>query len=219
MAGLSLSGDLKNPGKSIPLGSIAATLTGFAVYLAIPFLLNMSADTMELRNDSLIWLKIVPLERCWSCRVCGAPYSHQRLARFSGAPRTLQAVSRDQVANRRVRDFISGKMGIGVASVLSIAIALAFVFLGDLNAVAQVVTMFFLTVYGTINIVAGLETLSGDPSWRPKFRVHWAVNIACGLACLWVMFLISPLASIAAICNRGSSLVVLCAKRTEGHLG
>jgi hypothetical protein len=47
--------------------------------------------------------------------------------------------------------------------------------------------------------VAGLETLSGDPSWRPRFRVPWAVNIACGLACIWVMFLISPLASIAAI--------------------
>ncbi len=199
MAGLSLSGDLKNPGKSIPLGSIAATLTGFAVYLAIPFLLNMSADTMELRNDSLIWLKIAPLGALLVLPGLWGAILSSAVGSVLGAPRTLQAVSRDQVANRRVRDFISGKMGIGVASVLSIAIALAFVFLGDLNAVAQVVTMFFLTVYGTINIVAGLETLSGDPSWRPKFRVHWAVNIACGLACLWVMFLISPLASIAAI--------------------
>ncbi|HSG98901.1 MAG TPA: hypothetical protein VLB27_02560, partial [candidate division Zixibacteria bacterium] len=49
------------------------------------------------------------------------------------------------------------------------------------------------------NIAAGLETLSGDPSWRPKFRVPWTVNIACGVACLWVMFLISPLASVLAI--------------------
>jgi hypothetical protein len=59
--------------------------------------------------------------------------------------------------------------------------------------------MFFLTVYGTVNIVAGLEALSGDPSWRPKFRIPWLLNIACGLACVWVMFLISPMASIVAI--------------------
>jgi hypothetical protein len=116
-----------------------------------------------------------------------------------GAPRTLQAVCRDQISGKRLRAFVSGEMGVRTALLLTAIIALAAVFLGDLNAVAKVVTMFFLTVYGTVNIVAGLEALSGDPSWRPKFRIPWLLNIACGLACVWVMFLISPLASLIAI--------------------
>ncbi len=199
MAGLSLSGDLKNPGRAIPLGAIAATVTGFIVYLLVPVLLTKAADPYQLQNDSLIWLKIAPfglflvLPGLWGAILSSAVGS------VLGAPRTLQAVYRDQVTGKRLRAFISGEMGIRVALVLTSLIALGAVFLGDLNDVAKVVTMFFLTVYGTVNIVAGLETLSGDTSWRPKFRVPWPVNILCGLACVWVMFLISPPASIVAI--------------------
>jgi len=199
MAGLSLSGDLKNPGRAIPLGAIAATATGFLVYLIIPILLDRAASANDLRTDSLIWLKMAPLGPLLILPGLWGAIMSSAVGSVLGAPRTLQAVIGDQITNTRVRGFISSESGIRVALVLSVAVALAFVFLGDLNAVAQVVTMFFLTVYGTLNIAAGLETLSGDPSWRPKIRVPWYVNIACGLACLWVMFLISPLAGIAAI--------------------
>jgi potassium/chloride transporter 4/5/6 len=71
--------------------------------------------------------------------------------------------------------------------------------LGDLNAVAPVVTMFFLTVYGMVNFVAALEILSGDTSWRPRIRVPWAVSLVGGLGCFVVMFLIEPKAAAAAI--------------------
>jgi len=199
MAGLSLSGDLKNPGRSIPLGAIAATVTGFLVYLAVPILLSHAASSEELISDSLIWLKIAPLGALLVLPGLWGAILSSAVGSVLGAPRTLQAVVRDQAGQRGIRSFISGEWGLRGALILSVAISLAAVFLGDLNAVAQVVTMFFLTVYGMINIVAGLETLSGDPSWRPKFRVPWIVNIACGLACLWVMFLISPIAGLTAI--------------------
>jgi len=199
MAGLSLSGDLKKPEKSIPIGAIAAAITGFLIYLAIPVLLYKSAAAEELKSDTLIWLKIAPLGALLILPGLWGAILSSAVGSILGAPRTLQAVTRDQITNRKIRSFISGEGGIKAALVLSVAIALAFVYLGNLNSIAQVVTMFFLTVYGTINIVAGLETLSGDPSWRPRFRVPWIVNIACGVACLWVMFLISPLASIMAI--------------------
>ncbi len=199
MAGLSLSGDLKNPGRSIPLGSISATLTGFIVYLIIPALLSMAASSDELKADYLIWLKIAPfgtlliLPGLWGAILSSAVGS------VLGAPRTLQAIIRDQLPNQKLRSAISGIAGSRGSLLLTAMIALAFVFLGDLNAVAQVVTMFFLTVYGTMNIVTGLETLSGDPSWRPRLRVPWWLNIVCGLACLWVMFLINPIAGAIAI--------------------
>ncbi|MBZ0267590.1 hypothetical protein K8I85_05500, partial [bacterium] len=83
--------------------------------------------------------------------------------------------------------------------IVTVVIALGAVFLGDLNAVAPVVSMFFLTVYGTVNLVAALETLSGDPSWRPRLRVPWWLALAGGVACFAVMFLISPIAALVAI--------------------
>lgn len=82
---------------------------------------------------------------------------------------------------------------------MSIILALGAVLLGDLNAVAAVVTMFFLTVYGTVNFVAAFESLSGDPSWRPGLASHWTINLAGGLACLVVMMLINPLAGLIAL--------------------
>jgi amino acid transporter len=199
MAGLSLSGDLKDPGRAIPIGALAATATGFLVYLIVPVLLFFSADAEQLRTDSLIWLKIAPLGAFLILPGLWGAILSSAVGSVLGAPRTLQAVTKDQLAVQKLRAFVSSEWGIRVALALTAAIALGAVFLGDLNAVAQVVTMFFLTVYGTINIVAGLETLSGDPSWRPKFRVPWVVNIACGLACVWVMFLISPPAGAIAI--------------------
>jgi potassium/chloride transporter 4/5/6 len=59
--------------------------------------------------------------------------------------------------------------------------------------------MFFLTTYGIINLVAGLEKLSGAPSYRPTIDVHWLVSIGCFLACLAVMLLIAPLWCAVAV--------------------
>lgn len=75
---------------------------------------------------------------------------------------------------------------------------------GDLNAVAPVLTMFFLTTYGMINMVARLEKLSGAPSYRPTIRVPWFVSLAGGVACFWVMSLISwPAALVALVVEVG----------------
>jgi hypothetical protein len=89
--------------------------------------------------------------------------------------------------------------GPGVPLLISLAVSLGAVLLGDLDAVAPVLTMFFLTAYGMINLVAGVEALAADPSFRPTMRVHWAVSLAGALGCFWVMYLINPIALFAAI--------------------
>jgi hypothetical protein len=76
---------------------------------------------------------------------------------------------------------------------------LAAVGLGDLNAVAPVLTMFFLTTYGMVNLVAGLEELSGAPSYRPTIKVWWGVSLLGAVGCFWVMTLINWIAAIVAI--------------------
>lgn len=166
---------------------------------SIPLLLVAGADAATLRDEPLIWTKIAVLGP-WLVipGLWGAIFS-SAVGSILGAPRTLQALAMDHLAKKKLVG-MEGKnkepvMGLAV----TLVIALGAVFLGDLNTVATVVTMFFLTVYGTVNLVAALEKLSGNPSWRPKFDVHWAISLAGALACFSVMMLINPRASGIAI--------------------
>ncbi len=198
MAGLGLSGDLKDPQRAIPLGSIAATLTGFLVYLGVPVLLAMGADGDSLRSDPLVWTRIAPLGALLVLPgLWGAIFS-SAVGSMLNAPRTLQALSLDHLAPRR----LAGKRNEGepiLGLIATLALAMAATFLGNLNSVATVVTMFFLTVYGMVNLVAALESLSGDTSWRPKIKVPWVVSLLGAFGCFGVMFLINVPASLAAI--------------------
>lgn len=217
MAGLGLSGDLKDPQKSIPLGAIAATLVGFAIYLVVPFLLIMGADDMTLRNNIMVWSEISPAGAFLIIPgLLGAIFS-SAVGSMLGAPRTIRALALDQFENKVVIDFFNGPKGNIAVFATSLLIALSAVFIGNLNDVATVVTLFFLTVYGVVNITAALEGLSNEPSWRPKFQIPWTVSLAGGVACIVVMFLISPLASFAAIVIE-FLLYVFLKKRSEKKL-
>jgi amino acid transporter len=199
MAGLGLSGDLREPLRSIPRGSISAVLVSFLIYLSLPVLLAIGADSSSLQQDSLIWLRIAPLGAIIIMPgLLGAIFS-SAVGSILAAPRTLQALARDRIVpfwmGKKTGDWKELLPGL----IISIMIALGAVFLGDLNAVASIVTMFFLTVYGTVNLVAAFETLSGDSSWRPKLRIPWQISLAGGLACMITMFLVNATAGSLAV--------------------
>ena len=199
MAGLGLSGDLRNPERSIPRGSLMAVLVSFAIYLALPVLLALGADSTALREDTLIWTRIAPLG-AWIIipGLLGAIFS-SAVGSILGAPRTLQALAKDRVVPHQLGKITGDWKELVPGLVISVAIALAAVFLGNLNAVASIVTMFFLTVYGTVNLVAAFETLSGDSSWRPRLKIPWQLSLVGGAGCILAMFLISAVAGIIAV--------------------
>ncbi len=219
MAGLGLSGDLRDPGKSIPLGSIAAVATGFLVYLLIPILLSLGADPTDLRDDPMVWSRVallgpwLVLPGLWSAIFSSAVGS------ILAAPRTLQALARDGLAPRFLWRPTGDSRELLPGMTVALAIAVAAVFLGNLNAVAAVVSMFFLTVYGTVNLVAAFEVLSGDPSWRPKIKVPWPVTLAGGLACIVVMVLINPIAGVIALVAEFSLWMYLSRRAQEARWG
>ncbi|MBN2800747.1 MAG: hypothetical protein JXX28_16520 [Deltaproteobacteria bacterium] len=115
------------------------------------------------------------------------------------APRTLQALAFDRLVPVGLGklDERSGEPMLALR--ISGGIALAAVLLGDLNAVAEWVTIFFLTTYGALNLVAGIESLVGDPSFRPRIRVPWWASFLGAGGCLLAMMLINPLALGVAI--------------------
>ena len=199
MAGLGLSGDLRNPERSIPLGSIMAVLVCFIIYLILPVLLALGADSSALRNDTLIWLRIAPLGALIIMPgLFGAIFS-SAVGSILGAPRTLQALARDRIVPRRLGKQTGGIKDLIPGLSVSLVIALAAVFLGNLNTVATIVTIFFLTVYGMVNLVAAFENISGDSSWRPKLMIPWQINLLGGAGCVFAIFLISPMAGSIAV--------------------
>ena len=168
------------------------------IYLGVPVILAFNADTGTLLGDNLVWTRIALVPALVLPGLWGAIFS-SAVGSMLGAPRTLQALSGDRVVPRFFArsPLKTGESRIAIA--VSAAIALAAVLLGDLNAVAPLVTMFFLTTYGMINLVAGLEKLIADPSYRPGLKVPWVASLAGALACFWVMFVINKAACVAAI--------------------
>jgi amino acid transporter len=197
-AGIAMSGDLRNPARSLPLGTIIAVLVGYVVYLAIPIFLDSRGVTREtLISDPLVMQQIARsgpavLVGIWAASLSSA------LGSLLGAPRTLQALAKDHV--------VPGFLGRGYgryndprfATILSFAIGAAGILLGDLNAIAPILSMFFLTSYGVLNLSAGLEELVSNPAWRPQFRVPAWVSLAGFAGCLGVMLMIAPGATILA---------------------
>ncbi|PLX86439.1 MAG: hypothetical protein C0614_03775, partial [Desulfuromonas sp.] len=219
MAGLSLSGDLAEPRTAIPRGTVFATLTGLVVYLLVPVLLCVGADPLQLREDPLIWSRIalfgpwLVLPGLW-----GAIFS-SAVGSMLGAPRTLQALAVDRLVPRRLSR-TAHKGGEPVNGIwVTLAIALGAIFLGDLNTVAEVVTMFFLTVYGVVCLVAALESLSGNPSWRPRIQVPWWLSLAGSAACFAVMILINLPASLLAVMVEFGIWFWIKRRGRRGHWG
>lgn len=203
-AGIGMSGDLEDPKRSIPKGTLLAVGTGFLVYLLILSMLAISGKVSgeELAtidpNAPPIWSKMA-LFGLWLVfpGMWGAILS-SAFGSALGGPRVLQALAMDGLVPRLIgRTSKTGQPTI--ATWITGLIALGAVALGDLNAVGRWVTIFFLTLYVTINLSAGLERLVGDPSYRPTIRVPWIVSLAGSVGAVVVMFLIHKVACFSAI--------------------
>lgn len=203
-AGVGLSGDLKNPGKSIPLGTITATLVGLVVYFIIIYKLAASASQEDLLSDQLImsdialfgWL-VVPLG-------LAASTISSAIGSFLVAPRTLQALSADRCFPLPFANAFLAK-GVGQlneprnASIVIGIIALLFVALGDVDIVASIITMFFMVTYGSLCLISFLYHFGADPSYRPTFKSRWYISLLGFLVSLLLMFQISTSYALLSI--------------------
>jgi len=135
-----------------------------------------------------------------------------------GGPRILQALSMDGL----VPKFLSKLSPSGqptIATWISGAIAIAAVFLGGLNTIAQYVSVLFLTLYVAVNVSAAVEQLIKEPSYRPKIHVPWFVSLLGASAAMLVMWLISPWAFIFALGLESVIFIYLISKKLEQQWG
>lgn len=201
MAGVNMSGDLKHPRRAIPVGTLAAVIVGYIIYMVIPIFLVARVDAATLIADSLVMQRISLWGPAIILGVWGATLS-SALGSILGAPRVLQALARDGVLPNWLRWLGRGSQKNDeprIGTVITLAITLIAIYFGDLNAIAPVLSMFFLTTYLVLNIVALIERSLHSPSFRPSFRIHWIWPLLGFIGCLCVMFLINSMATLVAL--------------------
>lgn len=195
MAGANMSGDLKDPARSIPAGTLAAIAVTAVIYLVMAVLLAAGAPREELLNQPMIVKDMASVPVLITVGVFAATLS-SALGSMMGAPRILQAFARDNIS-RHMRPFAKGSGAGGEprrATILTFFIAEGGIMLGDLNAIAPIITMFFMITYGTLNLACFYEGITRNPSYRPRFRFsHWSLSLAGAIGCAVVMLLINPL--------------------------
>ncbi len=206
MAGANMSGDLKDPGQSLPRGTLLAVLITMLVYLSLAVVLAGSRPATELISNTLIISDISALPVLITVGIFAATLS-SALGSMMGAPRIFQAFARDRIF-RQLNYFAKGSGPNDEprrATAMTFLIAQAAILLANLDTIAPVITLAFLITYGTLNLAPFYEGITKNPSYPPRFRFcHWSVSLAGALCCLLVMFLLSPVwATIAIIAMVG----------------
>jgi amino acid transporter len=202
-AGLGLSGDLKEPRVSIPRGTIIATILGAIIYVLVAFKLTVSTDLENLANNQLVmsdialWGPIIPIGLA-----CAAISS--ALGSIIVAPRTLQALGKDKIFPSLKLDYwlAKGKKKNNEplnGTLVTCVIAFFFIYIGDINFVARIISMFFMVTYGAICLISFLEHFSGDPSYRPVFKSRWYISLLGATLSIWLMFKMDTLFAFLSI--------------------
>jgi solute carrier family 12 sodium/potassium/chloride transporter 2 len=215
MAGVNMSGELRDSRRSIPLGTLSAIGLTLLVYLAVAYWIARSATPTELVSDYLIMLE----RSAWGPGVVvgllGATFS-SGLASIVGAPRILQALG-DAGVLPGSRWFAQRTAGGEPRNALIVtgAIALGAILLRDLNVLAPIITLFFLITYGTINLVVLIEETLDLPTFRPTLRFPRIVPAFGALGCIVAMVVVNVLFTVIAVAVVVGFLVFLLRRQLD----
>lgn len=196
--GASMSGDLKNPARAIPSGTMASIIVSTTIYLATVAWLAFHGPREELLHNNMLMQGMAR----WPVLILAGVYAatlSSALGSILAAPRTLEALSDDGVVHHRMTDRMGSATEPRMGVLITTLIALGTIWAGDLNFVAPIITMFFLNTYGMTNLAASIEILVDNPSFRPRFKIPWWVALLGAVGCYGTMFLIHAPATVAAI--------------------
>ena len=194
-AGASMSGDLENPKRSLPLGTLSAILLTLVIYIGLAFLLANTASPAELQSNTMIMLEKSRWSLVTMLGLMGATFS-SALGSILGGPRTLMALGQDRVIPLAGQISKTNASGLPVISiVISALVVEGCLLLGDLDTIAPLLTMFFLITYASINLAVAIEKGIKLPSYRPSFNIPLIIPMTGFFWCMVIMFLIDPVFS------------------------
>ncbi|MBP7460253.1 MAG: amino acid permease [Candidatus Delongbacteria bacterium] len=206
-AGVSMSGDLRNPKRSIPYGTITAISIGLVTYLVLAWFFAGHVRSDLLVNDSQILLKISYIPVLVLAGIWGATLS-SALGSILGAPRILQATAQDRIAPSFFGKGYGDSNEPRHALLLTFIIAEIGILIGELDIIARVVSMFFITTYGFLNLSCAIERWASS-DFHPDFKVPGLVSLIGAAACFIVMIQLDLIAMIGAALILGALFLYL----------
>lgn len=209
MAGANISGDLKDPQKSIPIGTIGAIGATTLLYIVTAIILAASGTRERLHNDTTLLADVSLWKYLITIGVIAASVSSASAA-LVGGPKIFQALCKDDILPRFFKFFAKGKKGSddpirGFLLAWCIVVACTFIF-KDLNAVGTALTNFFLISYALVCQSCLVGRMSHSPSWRPAWKYYHPITAIIGAAgCIVGMFLINW---VFALCVTAISVII-----------
>lgn len=196
-AGVAMSGDLKDPKKDIPMGTLLAIIVGFVVYLGLTLLMHFFVDNEILVNDynflvTIAWIPLLVIAGIWGATLSSA------LGGILGGPRIIQAVAKDRIIPRILAKGHGKNKEPRNALIFTFILAELGVLIGDLNIIAGIVSMFYLTAYGFINISFALEKWAST-DFRPTFNIPIWVGVLGFVATFFVMIQLDVISMLGAM--------------------
>jgi amino acid transporter len=224
MAGANISGDLKDPSKAIPFGTNLSIAVSTVVYFILAFLVALvtyrSVPGIYVGencpyggsfHDYLIMARISLWPPMVYAGIFGATIS-SGIASLVGAPRILQAVAADGIFP--YMGFLAKTFGPNkepVAGYLfTCAIAIFCIIALDLNAVAPLITNFFMCSYALTNFACFMADMSKSPGWRPTFTYYnkWLSLMGAIICVAFMMYLNYVMGFFSIVCGAGLYMLV-----------
>eukprot|EP00070_Physeter_catodon_P034224 XP_028341118.1 solute carrier family 12 member 9 isoform X2 [Physeter catodon] len=214
MAGANMSGELQDPSRAIPLGTIVAVAYTFFVYILLFFLSSFTCDRILLREDYGFFQAI----SLWPPLVLTGIYATSLSASMSsliGASRILHALAQDNLfgailAPAKVVSQGGNPWG---AVLYSWGLVQLVLLAGTLNTLAAVVTVFYLVAYAAVDLSCLSLEWASAPNFRPTFNLFsWHTCLLGVASCLLMMFLISPGAAGGSLLLMGLLSALLTAR-------
>lgn len=197
-AGMGLSGNLKNPSRSLWLGSLLSLVFVAAVYYGISLFLYTNTPLEDLKAAPMILIDISRVPNLIYMGIWAATLS-SALGALIGGPRMLQSIANDGVIPSIFGRTFGKYQEPRFALALTFAISLILILFTTIDQILPIQAMICLISYGTLNFVAGLAELIHSPRWRPTVRIPFWVSLIGGSLCLVLMFMINPMWSFITI--------------------
>jgi solute carrier family 12 sodium/potassium/chloride transporter 2 len=219
MAGANLSGDLKDPRRSIPLGTITAILVTMIIYIALAYVAARIAVPEELRTNQLIMVDKALWGQAVIAGIMGATLS-SALGSMLGAPRILQALAEQKTVPLSKIFAAKTERNEPRNAIIFTGILIEFaLIMGNLNFLASLITMFFLITYGMLNLVVFAQQAMKIISFRPTLKIPIFVPLLGAVLCIFMMFLINPIFSAVAMTIIVTLYIWLAHKGLEAKWG
>ncbi len=199
LAGANMSGELANPRRSIPRGTLWAIALSSIIYFVLAIWAARAGTPEELTSNYNLLIDLSPFPPLVLAGLLGATFS-SALASAVGGPRILMAMGENNLLPKSkwlAKTTARGEPRNAVA--LTAVLSFGCLMIRDLNAIAPLVTMFFLITYMVINLVLLVESSLGLLSFRPSLVVPRIVPLLGAVGCAFCMFIVSPTFGLIAI--------------------